>query len=115
MRGARTFFSLAPGCMASERVRIVEARSFRARLLGLALRRELPPGEALLIPRCSSVHTFGMRFALDVVFLDAARRVVEVRHHVPPARVVRRRGAAAVLETRAGESWRFVEGGRLAR
>ena len=61
------------------------ARSARARLLGLALLRDLPPDRALLIAGCRSVHTFGMRFALDVVFLDAAGR---------PLRVVR--GPAAV-------------------
>ena len=56
-----------------------------------------------------------MRFAIDIVFLDAGERILEVRHHVPPGRLMRRRGAAAVLETRAGESWRFLRGGRLVR
>ena len=101
--------------MGSGGLRVIEAQSFRSRLLGLALRRDLDPREALLIPRCASVHTFGMRFAIDVVFLDEEGRVLEVRHHVPPARVVRHRGAAAALETRGGESWRFVARGRLAR
>jgi hypothetical protein len=50
------------------------ARSPRARLLGLALLRDLPAGTALLIPRCGSVHTFGMCFRIDVVFLDGAGR-----------------------------------------
>ena len=49
---------------------IVVARSLRRRLLGLALRRRPPDGWALLFPRCRSVHTVGMRFAIDVVFLD---------------------------------------------
>ena len=43
------------------------------------------PGAGLLIPRCSSVHTFGMRFALDLVFLD--RRRPDARRASPgPAR-----------------------------
>jgi uncharacterized membrane protein (UPF0127 family) len=84
-------------------VRIVVARGLRARLVGLAFRRGMEAGEVLVIPRCRSVHTFGMRFAIDVVFLDARGRVVDVRHRVRPFRVVGCRRAAAVVETRAGE------------
>jgi uncharacterized membrane protein (UPF0127 family) len=64
-------------------VEIVAARSFRARLLGLALRRRAPPGRALLLPRCRSVHTFGMRFPLDLVWLDREGRVIAVEESVP--------------------------------
>lgn len=80
------------------------ATGFRARLLGLALLPRGAAGAGLLIPRCSSVHTFGMRFALDVVFLDERGSVLEIRRGVPPCRVVRRRGAAAVLELPAERS-----------
>ncbi|HET9184613.1 MAG TPA: DUF192 domain-containing protein [Solirubrobacterales bacterium] len=79
----------------------------RARLLGLSgLRREDAP-DGLLIPRCRSVHTFGMRFALDLVFLDGRGRPLAVRRSVPPRRLAWHRGAAAVLELPAvagGES-----------
>ena len=77
---------------------ITVARSLRARLLGLAFRR---PGPALLIPRCRSVHTFGMRFALDVAFLDTDGTVLRELRAVPPRRVMRCAGAAAVLERQA--------------
>ncbi|MDQ3933061.1 MAG: DUF192 domain-containing protein [Actinomycetota bacterium] len=83
---------------------VLEARGLRARLLGLALLREPPPGVALLIPRCSSVHTFGMRFPLDLVFYDARGRVVRIDRGVPPKRVRRCPGAWAVLELPAGVS-----------
>ena len=43
-------------------------------------------GEALLIERCGSVHTVGMRFALDLVFLDRGWRVVRVARNVGPGR-----------------------------
>ena len=76
------------------------ARSWRSRLLGLALLADLDPGLALLIPRCSSVHTFGMRFPIDVAFLDAAGRELRVVRGLRPGRVVAHRGAAAVLERR---------------
>jgi hypothetical protein len=78
------------------------ASGFRARLLGLAFRRRA--AEPLLIPRCRSVHTFGMRFAIDVVFLDARGRVLRVAERVPPCRVVSCSGARAVVEIPAGEN-----------
>ncbi len=94
--------------------RVAEADTFRSRLLGLALVSEIPPDHALLIPQCRSVHTFGMRFALDLVFLDERGRVMRVARAVPPSRVVRCPGAYAVLETRAGEAHRFTGGPRSA-
>jgi uncharacterized membrane protein (UPF0127 family) len=69
-----------------------------SRLLGLALLDRESAGPGLLIPRCRSVHTFGMRFAIDLVFLDQAGDVIAVRRAVPPWRVVTIRAAAAVLE-----------------
>jgi uncharacterized membrane protein (UPF0127 family) len=74
------------------------AKDFRTRLLGLAWRDRERAGAGLLIPRCSSVHTFGMRFPLDVYFLDAEGRVIAVRRQVPPRRVLWQRGASAILE-----------------
>ncbi len=69
-----------------------------SRLLGLALLPRDRAGPGLLLPRCRSVHTFGMRFALDVIFLDREGRVIELRRGVLPGRVIRCRGAMAVLE-----------------
>ena len=69
-----------------------------SRLLGLALLSRERAGAGLLIPHCRSVHTFGMRFRLDLVFLDAEGRVVELRRAVPPGRFIRCSGAMAVLE-----------------
>ena len=73
------------------------AQSLRERLLGLALRRR-PPGYALLLPRCRSVHTCGMRFPIDLVWLDRDGRPVRVDRAVPPWRVRSCRAAVAVLE-----------------
>ncbi|HEU4945289.1 MAG TPA: DUF192 domain-containing protein [Solirubrobacterales bacterium] len=74
------------------------AQSFRARLLGLAFLGREQVGGGLLIPRCTSVHTLGMRFPLDLFFLDERGESLVVRRRVPPRRVVFARGAAAVLE-----------------
>jgi uncharacterized protein len=69
-----------------------------ARLLGLAGLRALPPGTGLLLPRTRSVHTFGMRFALDLVWLDSAGQVVRVDRDVRPWRVHGCRAASQVVE-----------------
>lgn len=79
----------------------------RSRLLGLAgLRRaEAIPG--LLIPDCACVHTFWMRFALDLLFLDRRGNPLGERLAVPPRRLAYLHGAAMVLERPArqgGES-----------
>ena len=69
-----------------------------SRLLGLALLSRERAGAGLLIPRCRSVHTLGMRFRLDLLFFDAAGSVIEIRRNVPPIRLVRCPPADAVLE-----------------
>jgi uncharacterized protein len=74
------------------------AAGLRARLLGLARLDRERAGGGLLIPRCRSVHTLGMRFALDVHFLDADGEAIEVRRRVGPRRIVSSRSAQAVLE-----------------
>jgi uncharacterized membrane protein (UPF0127 family) len=70
----------------------------RARLLGLAHLDLNEAGPGLLIPGCSSVHTFGMRFALDLYFLDGDGAAIEERRRVQGGRVVRCRRASAVVE-----------------
>jgi uncharacterized membrane protein (UPF0127 family) len=74
------------------------AETRRSRLLGLALLPRERAGAGLLIPRCRSVHTVGMRFALDVVFLDSRGAVIGVRCALGPGRVARNARAASVLE-----------------
>jgi uncharacterized protein len=74
------------------------AASRRSRLLGLALLDLERAGPGLLIPRCRAVHTFGMRFELDLLFLDADGRVVDLRRSVPAGRLARSRRADSVLE-----------------
>lgn len=74
------------------------ATTLESRLLGLSFLDPNDVGEGLLIPDCRSVHTFGMKFELDLVFLSQEGRVVEVRRGVRPRRFVRCADAAAVLE-----------------
>jgi hypothetical protein len=81
-----------------------------SRLLGLSGLPAREVGGGLLIPRCRSVHTFGMRFRLDVVFLDSAGAPLEVRGDVGAGRVLWCRAATAVLEAPVGRP-----GARAAR
>lgn len=79
----------------------------RSRLLGLAFLDCAEVGSGLLIPRCASVHTFGMRFALDVYFLDGRYSLCAVHREIPARRVVSHRGAGAVLEIPSGKGGEF--------
>jgi uncharacterized membrane protein (UPF0127 family) len=83
------------------------ADGFRARALGLAGLRALPPRTALLIPDCRSVHTFGMRFGLDLIWLADGGAIVDVSASVPPWRLKTRAHARAVIECRAGSGAEF--------
>ncbi|MGH2963068.1 MAG: DUF192 domain-containing protein [Solirubrobacterales bacterium] len=82
--------------MAGRRVRVADRPL--ARLLGLALLNRESAGPGLLIPRCRSIHTFGMRFPLDLAFLDRDGAVISLRTSVRPGRVALEPRAAAVLE-----------------
>jgi uncharacterized membrane protein (UPF0127 family) len=64
------------------------ARTWWSRIKGLLGRRALDANEALIIPRCRSIHTVGMRFPIDAVFVDRDFRVVALRGGLSPWRVV---------------------------
>jgi hypothetical protein len=85
------------------------AVGFRGRSLGLAGLELAQAGSGLLIPRCTSVHTFGMRFELDLFFLDRHDRPFAVCSRVPPRRLAWRRGAAAVLEIPSPQGGEFAD------
>jgi uncharacterized membrane protein (UPF0127 family) len=57
------------------------------RMRGLLGRDRLEAGEAMLLLACRWVHTFGMRFPIDVVFLDAHYRVVRLAPDLKPNRL----------------------------
>jgi uncharacterized membrane protein (UPF0127 family) len=90
---------------------VLRADTHRARLRGLAGLAELPDAWALHLPRCRSVHTFGMRFALDLIWLDRDGAVVRVDERVPPRRVRGCRRAADVVEVAAGCAGTFLAAG----
>ena len=83
--------------------RVERADRFWKRLRGLSGRRELPRGEALWIIPCRGVHTRGMSFPIDVLFLDGECRVLAVEENLAPGRIAPVRWRArTVLELPAG-------------
>ncbi|MCC7441625.1 MAG: DUF192 domain-containing protein [Bdellovibrionales bacterium] len=104
IRILRTDRVIADKCQVAER--------FLPRFLGLMGKGGLGPGEAMLFPRCGSVHMWFMRFPIDVVFLKtesgadggSTHRVVSVRAHARPWRPLplTELGADDTLELPAG-------------
>lgn len=73
-----------------------------ARNKGLLGRSGLPPGEGLWIVPCESVHTFFMKFPIDLVYLDRNKCVKKVRSSVPAWRLSACLSAHSIIELPAG-------------
>src|SRR5258706_10662815 len=69
---------------------------------GLLGRSGLPAGGGLWIVPCESVHTFGMKFPIDLVYLDRNKKVKKVRSAVPPWRLSACLSAHSVIELASG-------------
>jgi uncharacterized protein len=87
--------------------RVHGALDATSRKKGLLGRTGLDEGEALVIAPCSAVHTFFMRFPIDVVHLDRAGRVVRLRRGMPPSRIDVSLRGFAVVELAAGSAERL--------
>jgi uncharacterized membrane protein (UPF0127 family) len=92
-------------------LRIAEARARAARMKGLARLDSLPRGAGLHIPGCPAVHTFTMRFPLDLIWLDRRGQVVRVDRDVPPKRMKACWRARSVVEVNAGAADAFLAAG----
>lgn len=67
--------------------KVTVANSSLRRLIGLLNRRQLKEGEALIIKPCNSIHTFFMRFPIDVIFVDSQNKVIAVKNCFNPWRI----------------------------
>jgi uncharacterized membrane protein (UPF0127 family) len=111
MKSHCTLVNRATGEVAAESLEVAD--TYWRRLIGLQFRRELAATRGLLLVPCSSMHTFCMRFAIDVVWMDRTGEVIAVRQHVRPWRVIAGpRGTYAALELLAGTA-RVRPGDRL--
>lgn len=84
-----------------------------SRLKGLMGKKELREGEGLLLTPCNQVHTYHMRFALDILFLSAKQEVLHVVTLSPGVVGPKVAGAASVLEVAAGSARDVVVGSRI--
>jgi len=80
---------------------IVKADTFWKRTLGLMGRKDMPDNEALLLSPCSSVHTFFMRFPIDLVWLGESMNIVRVDKDVMPWQIRGCKNAYQVLEIKS--------------
>ena len=78
------------------------ADSSKTRNVGLLKHDRLEPGDGLWITPCEGVHTIGMKFPIDVLFLDKRRKVVKIRAAMPRWRVSACSWAHSVLELPSG-------------
>ena len=92
-------------------LRVAEAHTRAARLKGLAKLDAMPESAALHIPKCWSVHTFTMRFPLDLIWLARDGSVVRIDEAVPPRRLRTCVRARSVVEANAGYAGAFVAAG----
>ncbi len=96
--------------------RVTVADTFWTRLRGMLGRPEPVPGEGLLIKPCKAVHMYGMRYPLDILFIDEGHRIEAAYPALPPgSRSKVHKRARFALELPAGtiERTQTREGDRL--
>lgn len=89
------------GRIVAESVRV--AHTLPRRMRGLLGKSGLEPGEGIVLRPAWSIHTFFMRFPIDVVFLDENQTVVRIDESLRPWHTASQRGAMEVVELKAGE------------
>ncbi len=78
------------------------ATTFVPRLMGLMLRSGIGDDEAIVFPKCNSIHTFFMRFPIDVLFVAKNGQVVEIQNSLGPWRMLMpRKNVSHTVEMRS--------------
>jgi uncharacterized membrane protein (UPF0127 family) len=80
------------------------ADTSRKRRTGLLKHSLLEPGQGLWIVPCEAVHSFGMKFTIDVLFLNRQRKVLKIRHNMGRRGIAFSLLAHSVLELPAGSA-----------
>jgi uncharacterized membrane protein (UPF0127 family) len=97
---------------------VVVAERILERMKGLVGKQSFEKGEALWIRPCKGIHTIGMCFPIDILFLDSDNRVVDCKERMPPNRLSKvvfkaktvlelPAGTVSVTETRIGDKISF--------
>ncbi|WP_167320785.1 DUF192 domain-containing protein [Psychrobacter lutiphocae] len=69
------------------RMKIIQATTFLSRLKGLLFTKSLESDECILISPCTSIHTIGMLYSINIIFLDKDDFVISVKNKVRPNRI----------------------------
>src|SRR5690625_2228967 len=102
----RSVVRAADGVLVCARTRV--AMNWWGRLRGLLARPPLETGEGLWLAPCNGIHTVGMTYAIDVVFMSSERYILAIAKALPPLRFRSGpRGSRAVLELPAGDADRL--------
>ena len=88
------------GRMLADRAEVADTSARRR--TGLLKHKGLAPGEGLWIVPCEGVHTFAMKFPIDVVFLNKQRKILKIRPNMVRSRIAVSLMAHSVLELPAG-------------
>lgn len=94
--------NLTRNCVLAEAVEVADTS--RKRRTGLLKHQTLPQEEGLWIAPCEAVHSIGMKFPIDVLFLDRHRKVLKIRPDMAPGRLAVCLRAYGVLEVAAGRA-----------
>lgn len=79
-------------------IHISLAANFWQRLRGLLGTTTLAVGHGLVIKPCNSIHTWGMAYAIDVLFVDSNNRIIKIVTNLPPGKLARAAGSCYVIE-----------------
>lgn len=96
----------------SEICNLYIANNFKDRLLGYMFRKK-PHHDAILFNPCNSIHTFFMKFNIDVLFLNKDMEVIKKIDGLGKGRVVHVRNASYVIEAKEGAFSQVKEGDNL--
>ncbi len=90
------------GHLIAENIKLAD--SFFSRLIGLMFKEPLSEFDSLLIKKCNSIHTFFMKYPIDVIFMNKNFKVIRIYRNIKPWRMTRIVfGATQVIEFEAGK------------
>lgn len=99
--------SLQVSLQAGQALELLSTQTVLERMRGLLARPPLQRGQAMVLQDCNLVHTVGMRYPIDIVFVDRQARIASIHAAVPARRVRGCWRAVQVLELAAGEAARL--------
>ena len=83
---------------------VMVANTYFKRLKGLMFTKELPDQSALHIVPCNEIHTFNMKYSIDVLYLDRNNNILHIEEEMQPGKIGKRvKNAVSVVELPSGK------------